>query len=458
MLAFDATTKSLEIKLGGAVTTTELPFVTSYVDINQTTFAATASSEQDGTTNGTTAVVIVTAPGATTTRKLNFLSVVNVDTAAVTLTVQYNNNTTLRIAFKIILAVGDQLSFTDAGGWVVFDSNGNRKSISTIGVNAVTLAMMAQVATASVLGRNTAGTGNVEVLTTLPTAVQDNITRLGTIVSGVWNAGAVTSSGVISAATSVNSDVHKGRTAVNTVFKFSEDTVFMTANYATGGVAIAGPLTVNGLGGHVFSAGGSGLNTIALRNTTAGAGNGSLIRLGNDAVSNLLDIFALSSTYTSSGPYLASGVVFNNGGVGGLSIIAEHASGTIRFYTGGTTLRAQININGTQTWAPYGAGAATFDASGNITSVSDLRYKNRISPLLYGLKEVLKLNPIQHGYNKRSGLERKHLYGGFIAQEVKKAGIHLAVGKNPQGYLTLSDRVILGAVVNAIKELNERIN
>jgi len=37
--------------------------------------------------------------------------------------------------------------------------------------NAVTLAKLAQVATATILGRNTAGTGNVEALTTLPTGV-----------------------------------------------------------------------------------------------------------------------------------------------------------------------------------------------------------------------------------------------------------------------------------------------
>ena len=41
----------------------------------------------------------------------------------------------------------------------------------TIANNAVTLAKMATVATATILGRNTAGTGNVEALTTLPTGV-----------------------------------------------------------------------------------------------------------------------------------------------------------------------------------------------------------------------------------------------------------------------------------------------
>lgn len=38
------------------------------------------------------------------------------------------------------------------------------------------------------LGRNTGGTGAIEALTTLPSAVQDQITRLGTIISGEWNA------------------------------------------------------------------------------------------------------------------------------------------------------------------------------------------------------------------------------------------------------------------------------
>lgn len=40
---------------------------------------------------------------------------------------------------------------------------------TAIGANKVTLGMMAQVATARILGRNTAGTGNVEALSTLPT-------------------------------------------------------------------------------------------------------------------------------------------------------------------------------------------------------------------------------------------------------------------------------------------------
>lgn len=61
---------------------------------------------------------------------------------------------------------------------------------TTIGANKVTLGMMAQMATASVLGRATAAIGNVEVLTSLPWAYTGDVTRpassnVQTIGSGV---------------------------------------------------------------------------------------------------------------------------------------------------------------------------------------------------------------------------------------------------------------------------------
>jgi hypothetical protein len=48
---------------------------------------------------------------------------------------------------------------------------------TVIANNAVTLAKLATVATASILGRSTAGTGNVEVLTSLPFAYTGDVTR-----------------------------------------------------------------------------------------------------------------------------------------------------------------------------------------------------------------------------------------------------------------------------------------
>ncbi len=104
----------------------------------------------------------------------------------------------------------------------------------------------------------------------------------------------------------------------------------------------------------------------------------------------------------------------------------------------------------------YGAGAATFDASGNITSVSDERLKTAIRPLPYGLREVLQLKPIAYHYSAESGLDTEYEYGGFGAGAVAVV-MPLAVGMDGQGYKTLADRPILGAVVNALEEIDRRL-
>lgn len=53
----------------------------------------------------------------------------------------------------------------------------------------------------------TSGAGVPSISSTLPNAVQDLITRLSTIVSGIWNAGAITSSGTISSTVSASSSL-----------------------------------------------------------------------------------------------------------------------------------------------------------------------------------------------------------------------------------------------------------
>ena len=48
-------------------------------------------------------------------------------------------------------------------------------------------------------------------------------------------------------------------------------------------------------------------------------------------------------------------------------------------------------------------------------------------------------------------------YAGFSAQNVQ-AAIPEAVGSSTNGYLTLQDRPLIAAVVNAIKELSQRVH
>lgn len=269
------------------------------------------------------------------------------------------------------------------------------------------------------------------------------------------------------------------------------------------GITNGGVVSCSGFGTHAFSAGGTGWNAFRVRNTTDGTANGAYLAV-TDNTGYDFGIYKYNASYTPAGVAYANGTALVAEGPGGLSIQASHASGAIRFYSAGMTLRGTFETTGAFTvgatlmgasaisgdiaavrgsdaglyffgsdgaayiyrtsgstfvwsgvaamrWAGYGAGTATFDASGNITAVSDGRLKNRIVSLPYGLKEVLALRPVQHGYNDLSGLEREHLYGGFIAQDVQ-AVMPIAVGVDSRGYLTLSDRPILGAVVNAIQQ------
>lgn len=69
----------------------------------------------------------------------------------------------------------------------------------------------------------------------------------------------------------------------------------------------------------------------------------------------------------------------------------------------------------------------------------------------------MKLTPISYHWNDISGLDKSTQYSGFSAQNVQTA-IPEAVGSSTSGYLTLQDRPLIAAVVNAIKELSAKLD
>ncbi|MEQ1718972.1 MAG: tail fiber domain-containing protein [Hyphomicrobium sp.] len=119
---------------------------------------------------------------------------------------------------------------------------------------------------------------------------------------------------------------------------------------------------------------------------------------------------------------------------------------------GTTTPTAQLSTTGTVRFSNFGAGTLTTDASGNLSVSSDERLKNIQGTFTRRLADVLKLNPIEYHWNATSGLDQTTLYAGFSAQNVQSA-IPEAVGSSANGYLTLQDRPVIAAVVNAIKEI-----
>jgi hypothetical protein len=128
MIRLDATTRKLQVVLGGAVTANQLPVVVSYSDKTSTAYTG---ATQVANTNSSTAVDICAAPAASTVRDVDFISVRNSDTAAATVTIRYNDNGTTYVIVTKTLAVGDSMSYTHAHGWEVMDASGNLKTAST---------------------------------------------------------------------------------------------------------------------------------------------------------------------------------------------------------------------------------------------------------------------------------------------------------------------------------------
>lgn len=124
MFILDSTVRSLQAKLASAVATNQLPIVASFVDVTATGYTPGANATQ---TNGSTAVDAVAAPAASTQRQVKLLTIRNSDTAAVTLTVQYNDNGTARIVWSGTLQVGETFVYTDGEGFRVLDNSGQIK-------------------------------------------------------------------------------------------------------------------------------------------------------------------------------------------------------------------------------------------------------------------------------------------------------------------------------------------
>jgi hypothetical protein len=131
----------------------------------------------------------------------------------------------------------------------------------------------------------------------------------------------------------------------------------------------------------------------------------------------------------------------------------------------------RIKSNNVVQMANYGAGTATFDAIGNISSVSDERLKDVKREFSQGIEVLLGIRPIVYKWNERSGLETEHEYVGFSAQNVlanfpEGTGYKKHYEKDNKGndtdveietLLSLQDRAIMAALVNAVKELHGRI-
>ena len=231
------------------------------------------------------------------------------------------------------------------------------------------------------------------------------------------------------------------------------------------------------------SSGGSGANT-ALSNLASVAVNTSIIpgttnsialgttaKIWSDVQSDYFHTGALNGTYSGYSGAQLGGVsthavldfVDNNSRVGEFYTDASNfnfftdAGIGIVFYVNNSfgAPAMQFSSAGALRLGYLGAGALTADASGNITSVSDLRLKNIQGQYEVGLNQVMKINPIVYKWKPETKLDSVNNYIGFAAQNIEAALGENAIGVNHDGYKSIQDRAILAAMVNSIKQLKD---
>jgi len=168
MIILDATTKSLTVAMSGAAATTNPDFVAAWSDDTGTSFTEGAT---DGVLNGASQVTLVAAPAASTRRIIKTVYIENKDTAAVTITVTYNNNGTLRTIAKVTLQVADTWS-TDG----TTDSTGALKQ--TLGTVSLTTGVT------GVLPNTNGGTGQSSAFTQYGITYASTTSVLATSAAG----------------------------------------------------------------------------------------------------------------------------------------------------------------------------------------------------------------------------------------------------------------------------------
>jgi hypothetical protein len=227
------------------------------------------------------------------------------------------------------------------------------------------------------------------------------------------------------------------------VANFNND--WMVINRSTGHVGI-GTTTPYGL----LSIGrSSSLSTGHVVMTTSGtSGYGPTIYLDASSITNGRQ-FAIGSGGNLDAQGVGKFVIYDV--TAGANRFIIDSSGNIGIGT--TTPSAQLTTTGTVRLANFGAGNLQTDALGNVSVSSDERLKDIEGSFSRGLAELRTIQPIVYKWNAASGLDMSGTYAGFSAQNVD-GSIPEAVGKSPNGYLSLSDRPILAATVNAIKELD----
>ena len=216
------------------------------------------------------------------------------------------------------------------------------------------------------------------------------------------------------------------------------------ATYA--GSADANGLTLLGTGGVARNDSAYNVNLMAAIYADGGqlhAGGSATLNIGVLVGDQTIGSGLNASIYTSQTAGAHNYALYNTG------TAKSYFAGDIGIGT--TTPTAQLTTTGTVRFSTFGAGTLQTDALGNLSLSSDERLKNIEGEFTRGIDALRLITPITYEWKESSGFDTSTLYAGFSAQNIQEA-IPEAVGVGSNGFLTLSDRPIPAALVNAAKE------
>jgi hypothetical protein len=131
MIVLSTTSDTIEVILGAAHTTSALQCVTSWRDIQTSSYTPGRSL---ASTNGTTAVTLVGSPAASTSRVVDLVSIVNTDTVSHTATFRQFDGTDRFRLFQATILPGEQIIYQDGQGWTAYTAAGAAKTANVANV------------------------------------------------------------------------------------------------------------------------------------------------------------------------------------------------------------------------------------------------------------------------------------------------------------------------------------
>lgn len=121
MIVLQDTNDTIEVVLAGAITTSQLQCTVSWRDITTTGYTPGGSRAN---TNSTTPVTLVAAPGASTQRVIDLVTVYNADTVNATVTITLDDNGTGYVLCKVTLGAGETLQYVEGYGFQKLTTQG----------------------------------------------------------------------------------------------------------------------------------------------------------------------------------------------------------------------------------------------------------------------------------------------------------------------------------------------